>query len=333
MCWPAGLRHHRPAWLRALTAVTILTVVLWRVGTGPFLAGLAHVDLWSLAAASGIAVVTTLCCAWRWTLVARAMGVDVPLRGALGACYRSQFVNVATPGGILGDVDRAVRHGRTVGDTGVALRSVVGERLAGQLVLVAMAGSALCLLPSPVRPTARLAAAVLVGGAVAAGLLLMGVRSRVRPAWARWLGQGGGGVRAGALARHTWPGILLASAVAVCGHVLTFIVAARTAGSGAPALQLLPWALIVLVAAGLPNLAGWGPREGVAAWAFGAGGWGAEQGVATAVVYGVMVFVATLPGAVLLVTAGIRRATRAPRVGQGRSTPARAPAAGGTPHE
>ena len=61
---------------------------------------------------------------------------------------------------------------------------------------------------------------------------------------------------------------------------------------------LLPLAVLVLVAAGLPlNLAGWGPREGMAAWAFAAAGLGAGQGVATAVAYGAMVLVANLPGA------------------------------------
>ena len=57
-----------------------------------------------------------------------------------------------------------------------------------------------------------------------------------------------------------------------------------------------------------PNVAGWGPREGVTAWVFGAAGLGAAQGVATAVVFGVMVFVASLPGAVVLVVAWLRRA-------------------------
>ena len=37
------------------------------------------------------------------------------------------------------------------------------------------------------------------------------------------------------------------------------------------------------------------------AWAFAAAGLGASLGVATAVVYGVMVFVASLPGAAVLV--------------------------------
>jgi glycosyltransferase 2 family protein len=56
----------------------------------------------------------------------------------------------------------------------------------------------------------------------------------------------------------------------------------------------------VMQAAALPNVGGWGPREGVTAWAFAAAGLGASLGVATAVAYGVMVFVASLPGAAVL---------------------------------
>ena len=68
----------------------------------------------------------------------------------------------------------------------------------------------------------------------------------------------------------------------------------------APPSRMLPLALLVLLAAALPNVGGWGPREGVTAWAFAAAGLGASLGVATAVVYGVMVFVASLPGAAVL---------------------------------
>ena len=110
--------------------------------------------------------------------------------------------------------------------------------------------------------------------------------------------------------------IALASALAVAGHALTFLIAARTAGVTAPASRMLPIALLVLLAAALPNIGGWGPREGVTAWAFAAAGLGASQGVATAVVYGVMAFVATLPGAAVLVVAWIRRTRSAPRPGR-----------------
>ena len=111
-------------------------------------------------------------------------------------------------------------------------------------------------------------------------------------------------MRAGLLGRHTWPGVVGGSVVVVAGHAATFVVAARAAGVTAPVTQLLPLALVVLVAMGLPlNVAGWGPREGAAAWAFGAAGLGAAGGVGTAVAYGVMVLVASLPGAAVLVVA------------------------------
>ena len=76
---------------------------------------------------------------------------------------------------------------------------------------------------------------------------------------------------------------------------------------------MLPLALLVMLAAALPNVGGWGPREGVTAWAFAAAGLGASLGVATAVVYGVMVFVASLPGAAVLVAAGLRALPRSAR--------------------
>ena len=103
---------------------------------------------------------------------------------------------------------------------------------------------------------------------------------------------------------------MLASALAIAGHVVTFLIAARTAGVTAPASLLLPLVLLVLAAAALPNVGGWGPREGVTAWAFAAAGLGASVGVATAVVYGVMVLVASLPGAVVLVAKELRLPAR-----------------------
>ena len=80
----------------------------------------------------------------------------------------------------------------------------------------------------------------------------------------------------------------------------------------APLSQMLPLALLVLLGAALPNIGGWGPREGVTAWAFAAAGLGASLGVATAVVYGVMVFVASLPGAAVLVARWARAPGDAP---------------------
>jgi uncharacterized membrane protein YbhN (UPF0104 family) len=295
------------AWARfAGTAVTF-TVLFWRLGADPFLDGVRTVDGRALAAAAGLAVLTTVCCAWRWKLVARGLGVDLSLPAAVAAYYRSLFLNVTLPGGVVGDIYRGVSHGREVSDIGRGLRAVAWERFAGQVVQVVLTVVVLLALPSPVHsfmPLVVIAAAVAVFGAVlVARARPVGGRFRLARVWRAAAGD----IRDGLLARGAWLGIALASALVVAGHAVTFLIAARTAGTTAPLSRMLPLALLVLLAMVLPSVGGWGPREGVTAWTFAAAGLGANQGVATAVVYGVMVFVASLPGAAFFLAAWFRR--------------------------
>jgi uncharacterized membrane protein YbhN (UPF0104 family) len=292
-------------WARLAAAAGTLAVLVWRVGTGPFVDGVRAVDGGALAAASGLAVLTTVCCAWRWRIVARGLGVELPLGRAVAAYYRSLFLNVTLPGGVVGDVHRGISHGRETRDVGRGLRAVAWERSAGQVVQVALTVAVLLVLPSPLHATMPLVALALL--AAAAGVALA---ARVRPAVgrSRWLTAAARELRDGPLARRAWPAIALASALVVAGHAVTFLIAAHTAGATAPPSRMLPLALLVLLVAALPNVGGWGPREGVTAWAFAAAGLGASRGVATAVVYGVMVFVASLPGAAVLVAAWVRGA-------------------------
>jgi uncharacterized membrane protein YbhN (UPF0104 family) len=290
-------------WVRPTLAAAILAVLVWRVGTGPFLAGLRTVDGPALAAGTALAVVTTVCCAWRWRVVARGLGVELPLGTAVAAYYRSLFLNVTLPGGVVGDVHRGISHGRETSDVGRGLRAVAWERSAGQVVQIVLTVAVLLVLPSPVQTAVPL---VGLGLVAAAGGVVLATR-----AWPRLRSAAARDLRAGLLARRAWPAIALASALVVAGHVGTFLIAARTAGATAPLSELLPLSLLVLLGAALPNIGGWGPREGVTAWAFAAAGLGASRGVAAAVVYGVMVFVASLPGAAVLATAWIRGARNA----------------------
>jgi uncharacterized membrane protein YbhN (UPF0104 family) len=300
----AGRRSARPraawSWVRVAVSAGALAVLVWRLGTGPFLDGLRTIDGAALATAFALAGVTTVCCAWRWRIVARGLGVDLPLGTAVAAYYRSLFINVTLPGGVVGDVHRGIRHGRDTNDLGLSLRAVAWERSAGQVVQALVTVAVLIAVPSPVQAVMPFVAVGLL--AAAAGVAL---HARVRPAtgassWARLRRGATRDLRDGLLARRAWPAIALASAVVVAGHAATFLIAARTAGVTAPPSQMLPLALLVLLAAALPNIGGWGPREGVTAWAFAAAGLGASLGIATAVVYGVMVFAATLPGAVVV---------------------------------
>ncbi len=300
------LGHSRWAWARPATGCAILGVVVWWVGPATFLAPLHRVDAGALAAGAAIAAVTTVCAAWRWRLVSRGLGSDLPLGTGIAAYYRAVFLNLVLPGGVLGDVHRAVRRGREVGDIGHAVRAVVWERSAGQVVQVVLTVLVLLALPSPVRavmPPIALAVAAAIGVTVVATVLARGQRM---PGWcpaplarlARALVRD---VSAGLLSRRAWPGIALTSIVIVLGHATTFVIAAKTAGSSASVLELLPLALLVLLAMAVPlNVAGWGPREGAAAWVFAAAGLGAAQGVGTAVVYALLALVGALPGAVAL---------------------------------
>ena len=304
----------RSVWtgVRLLGGVAILAVLVWRVGTGPFLGAVGMIDGRALAATAAIATLTTVCCAWRWSLVARALGVGVPLRTAVAAYYRSQFLNTVLPCGILGDVHRGIRHGREVGAAARGIRAVAWERSAGQLVQLMIALAVLVVLPSPVRAYVPPLATGAVAGAV--GLVLVGRRlCRGGSLRARALRAAAADLRGGLLTRGTLLGTALASAVVVAGHAATVLIAARSTGASATTARMLPLALIVLLAMGVPtNVAGWGPREGVAAWAFAAAGLGAAQGVATAVVYGAMVLVASLPGAGVLVAEWLKAGTRRP---------------------
>ncbi|MEU7841160.1 lysylphosphatidylglycerol synthase transmembrane domain-containing protein [Micromonospora sp. NPDC049114] len=298
------------AWARVVGGVGLLAALLWQVGGGPFLAGVRLINAPALAAALLIGVLTTVCAAWRWSLVAGGLGVRLPLATAVAHCYRAVFLNATLPGGVLGDVHRAVRHGRDAGDVSRGIRAVVWERTAGQVVLVAVALVVLAAFPSPVRPYLPAAAGLLLALGLAVVLLARCLPDAGRSRWARGVRTAVADVRSGLLARRTWLGVLVASAVMVAGHLATFLLAARTAGSDAPLTRLLPLTLLALLAMGLPlNVAGFGPREGVAAWVFGAAGLSAAEGVATATVYGALVLVASLPGAAVLLARRARNPT------------------------
>ena len=249
----SALLSHRG--VRVAGGALVLGLLVWQLGTGPFIDGLRATSPWAILVALVVTAGTTWCCAARWSLVsARFAGSGhsrVPLLTAYAAYYRSQLINATVPGGVVGDVHRAYRHG---------WRGVVWERGLGQLVQVALVGTV--LLP---------------GGWRWAGLAVLGVAAVV-----------GGAV-------------VVLSALAVSGHLVIFLVAAESVGVALTPLQLLTIGALVLLGAAIPlNVAGWGPREGVAVWAFAAFGSTAAVGLAVSVTFGVLATVATLPGLVVL---------------------------------
>jgi hypothetical protein len=217
-------------------------------------------------------------------------------------------LNAALPGGILGDVHRGVRHGRDAGALGRGLRAVAWERSAGQAVQLGLAALVLSAVPSPVRSAMPIVLTAVLTCLVGVALVARAARRGDSTQWARASRLIGAELRAAVVARERWPGILASSAIVVVGHAATFLIAARDAGATAPFAELIALTMLVLVAAGLPtNVGGWGPREGVAAWAFAAAGLGGATGVAAATAYGVLAAAASLPGAVVLIAGWLVR--------------------------
>lgn len=145
-------------WWRLLGGAALLGLLIAHVGLGPFAAGLRATTPWAVAVALAVTAGTTWCCARRWSLVAGWFGERVPIRVGYPAYYRSQLINVAVPGGVVGDVHRGWRFG---------WRPVLWERIVGQAVQLGLVGA--LVLPGSWRwvGLAALAVVVAAGGAVA----------------------------------------------------------------------------------------------------------------------------------------------------------------------
>ncbi|MDQ2587333.1 lysylphosphatidylglycerol synthase transmembrane domain-containing protein [Saccharothrix yanglingensis] len=283
-------------WLRLVLAVGVLAALGWRLGTDAFLDGLRAVTGWSVVTALGIGLLTTVLSAWRWCLIARRLGLPLTLRAAVPDYYRGLLLNAVLPAGVLGDVHRAVDHGRQSGDVARGVRAVLFERSAGQVVLVAAGLVVLVAGTADVDLSGPVAAGPVVAGLVVAVLLATGSRRARRALAAVWAD-----ARVGLLAPAVLPKVLLASAATLAGHVALFAVAADAAGVDAPLGQVAALAVLALLVMAVPvNVGGFGPREAFLAVAFGAAGLGAAQGLTTGVVYGALALVAGLPGVVPL---------------------------------
>ena len=285
---------------------------LWRqVGAAPFKAGLTSLTWQAVAAAVMLTVLTTVCSAWRWQVVARALGLDIGMPGAIRAYYRSLFLNSVLVGGMLGDVHRAVMHGRRVGDLPRGLRAVGWERLCGQLVQATVTVVVLLTLPSPVRPAMPyvLGGIAVVVGIAGCAVLVLDRASRGARSWLTNAARAvAADLRDGLRAPNVWPQLVLASLLVVAGHTATFVIAARVAGSTVSTGELLALLMVVQSALVIPlSIGGWGVREGAAAWAFGAAGLGAAGGVTVATLYAVLMLVAVSPGAGLLLADAVNR--------------------------
>lgn len=94
---------------QVVASVGLLAGLLWWMDAAPILTRLTQAHAGWLAAALAGLILSTLSMAHRWQMTARRLGLPMPYLLALREYYLSQFLNSVLPGGVLGDVGRAIR--------------------------------------------------------------------------------------------------------------------------------------------------------------------------------------------------------------------------------
>lgn len=241
----------------------------------------------------------TVLSALRWRLTAAQLGHEMGLRRALREYFLAQVMNLALPGGVLGDAGRAVRAGAVAG-LERAGQAVVFERLAGQAALVAVvlvAALGVSLTPGGiVLPGAMLAGLAVV----TAGLLMAGGMVVLAGAhWPRVAVWRAAAARA-VFARGVWPQQAALSLGTVAANLLAFAACAAAVGVWLPlgaVLVILPLVLFTML---VPlTIGGWGLREGAAVALFPLAGATGAEGFAASAAFGVVFLLTSVLGMAL----------------------------------
>lgn len=254
--------------------------------------------------------------AWRWRLTASRLELPMSWGRALREYYLAMFLNQVLPGGVAGDAARAWRHSRVSGRRGSAWRAVIIERASGQFALLLLTLVVIALSPLWQGLIAGALASLSSPGWLIGATLMLVIGVPVArhlvgqpPAVLAGLGED---LRRSLLASSVWPRQLLGSLLVVLSYALVFVCAARAIGVTLPLATLLSLVPPVLIAMLIPlSLAGWGLREGAAALVWGLAGLAPAEGVAVSMAYGLLVLLASLPGA-LFMPGLVRRVATSP---------------------
>ncbi len=107
----------------------------------------AQANLWLLSAAAALFLGSTIVNAWRWQLLAQAVGFRKPVRELLQYCFVGMFFNLFLPSTVGGDVSRCYYLSEGSGKYKQAFYSVFADRAVGIAVLFIFATLGILLGP------------------------------------------------------------------------------------------------------------------------------------------------------------------------------------------
>lgn len=307
-----GRRTLAGALLRWLPGLVVLAAILIWVDGAELGERVRNLSPGWVLAAMVITVMQVALSAWRWRFTAARLGMRLPFRRALTEYYLAGFLNQVLPGGVVGDVTRAWRHAAQDVPTGRAIRAVILERASGQIIMTGVALASLAVVAVRMMDAGGTEEGTILRGWLAAGGVVVAALGLVGVVTYRLLQRRlRGEIRRAILAPRALPIQLGSSTLVVATYLAVYLAAARAVGVDTSLAVLLPLVAPVLVAMLIPvTVAGWGVREGAAALVWAAVGLSASEGVAISVAYGLLVFLAALPGAMVLVWGPLSRGDR-----------------------
>lgn len=273
--------------LRFGVSAIALATLLWWADADTVAEHLRGADIGWLAATLGTLTVVTFLMAKRWQIVATALHIELPFSRAVSEYYVAQLMNLILPGGVLGDVSRAVRI-RHEGDLMRAAQSVAAERMLGQMALftvMSVAFGVALLVPGGVSwPSVTWLGVIGLVSLAAAAIAV----ARRDTATGRFL------CLVLKLMKDTR--LLIYTLVIAVLLVFSLYTCARATGTVIPLRDVFTVLPLILSSMLIPlSVGGWGWREGAAAAVFPLIGASSGAGIAMGIAYGAMMMLAALP--------------------------------------
>lgn len=257
--------------------------------------------------------------AFRWHIVLHGVGSSIRFGRLVELYLVGSFFNAFLPSGLGGDVVRAAEAAQDV-DSGVAVSTVLIDRLSGLMAMFLMALAVLPFRPEgfPPQVAATIAAVCVIG--LVAGIALVDGRlfhllTQFLPAGVRAAGDGFLDRLTRSIKLCSWQALAGALLVSVAFNLLQM---GWWAASGLALGLMIPFGYYLIIvpilalALLVPSIGGLGVRENLAPLLFNGAGISPEQAVAlTLLVFG-LERVASLLGAPVYLASIIRGAHRQP---------------------
>jgi hypothetical protein len=250
----------------------------------------------------------------RWRLVMNAIGAPLAYAETFRILYVGMFFNQTLPSSVGGDAVRIYLVHRAGKTLETAVNGILLERVVTLIGLIALVVATQPILLARIGDNPAKYAFPALAGTAVLGVIVLALLDRVPSRYRRWrvvraLAQLAADTRSLFLhPGYALSGIVLGATGFAIVSAIAFVLgrALGIAVTLADCMVLVPPVMLLTT---LPiSMAGWGVREGAMVAAFGFIGIAAEDALVWSVLLGVLLIVVSLPGGLIWLAGGHRRA-------------------------